>query len=116
VRERLEYAALWILFEDDWRDASAAREICRSTHGRISALGAAWIAPRRNGEFASGISRWSKKQRRTALRGMVRQLGWMGAELPTFRASRKRISSASSCSMDSKISRARKHAAKEFFS
>jgi KDO2-lipid IV(A) lauroyltransferase len=27
---------------------------------------------------------WSKKQRRTALRGMVRQLGWMGAEFAHF--------------------------------
>ena len=27
---------------------------------------------------------WGKKQRRTALRGMVRQLGWMGAEFAHF--------------------------------
>jgi len=82
-------------------DGALPRPLARYAGARTAAflLWARLDCADRNGEFASGIPRMSKKQRRTALRGMVRQLGWWGGVRPTFRAFRKRISSASYCSM-----------------
>jgi len=63
------------------------RPVARFSGARIAAF-LLWLRPglRRAAmeNLRLAFPEWSKKQRRTALRGMVRQLGWMGAEFAHF--------------------------------
>jgi KDO2-lipid IV(A) lauroyltransferase len=63
------------------------RPIARFAGARIAAF-LLWLRPglRRAAmeNLHLAFPEWSKKQRRAALRGMVRQLGWMGAEFAHF--------------------------------
>jgi len=84
VRERLEYAAAWMLLKTI---GAMPRPVARFAGARIAAF-LLWLRPglRRAAmeNLRLAFPEWSKKQRRTALRGMVRQLGWMGAEFAHF--------------------------------
>ncbi len=84
VRERLEYAAAWMLLKTI---GAMPRPVARFSGARIAAF-LLWLRPglRRAAmeNLRLAFPEWSKKQRRTALRGMVRQLGWMGAEFAHF--------------------------------
>jgi KDO2-lipid IV(A) lauroyltransferase len=84
VRERLEYAALWILLKTI---GALPRPLARYAGARTAAF-LLWARPglRRAAmeNLRLAFPEWSKKQRRMALRGMVWQLGWMGAEFAHF--------------------------------
>jgi len=84
VRERLEYAAVWLLLKVV---GAMPRPLARFVGARTASV-LFWtrpglrIAATRNLKLA--FPDWTKRQRRAALRGMVRQLGWMGAEFALF--------------------------------
>jgi KDO2-lipid IV(A) lauroyltransferase len=84
VRERLEYAAAWLLLKTI---GAMPRPLGRFIGARTAAF-LLWVRPglrraaMKNLQLA--FPEWSRKQRRAALRGMVRQLGWMGAEFAHF--------------------------------
>ena len=84
MRERLEYAAAWLLLKII---GAMPRSLARLTGACTAAL-LLWLRPglRRaaNENLRLAIPEWSKKQRRAAIRGMTRQLGWMGAEFAQF--------------------------------
>jgi Kdo2-lipid IVA lauroyltransferase/acyltransferase len=84
VRERLEFAALWILLKTI---GAMPRPLARYAGARTAAF-LLWARPGLHRAAMENLRlafpEWSKKQRRTALRGMVRQLGWMGAEFAHF--------------------------------
>lgn len=84
VRERIEYAAAWLLLKTL---GAMPRPIARFV-GAGTAAFLLWLRPglrRAAGEnLRLAFPEWSKKQRRAAIRGMVRQLGWMGAEFARF--------------------------------
>jgi KDO2-lipid IV(A) lauroyltransferase len=84
VRERLEFAALWILLKTI---GALPRPLARYAGARTAAF-LLWARPGLRHAAMENLRlafpEWSKKQRRTALRGMVRQLGWMGAEFAHF--------------------------------
>src|SRR5713101_7285479 len=84
VRERLEYAAAWMLLKTI---GAMPRPVARFAGARIAAF-LLWLRPglRRAAmeNLHLAFPDWSKKRRGTALRGMVRQLGWMGAEFAHF--------------------------------
>ena len=84
VRERLEYAAVWLLLKTI---GAMPRPLARFAGARA----AAFLLRLRPGLRRAAMENlrlafpdWSKKQRRAAIRGMVRQLGWMGAEFAHF--------------------------------
>jgi Kdo2-lipid IVA lauroyltransferase/acyltransferase len=84
VRERLEYAAAWLLLKTI---GAMPRPLARFVGARTAAL-LLWM---RSGLRRAAIENlklafpaWTKKQRRAAIRGMTRQLGWMGAEFAHF--------------------------------
>lgn len=84
VRERLEYAAVWLLLT---MIGAMPRPLARFAGARA----AAFLLRLRPGlrraameNLRLAFPEWSKKQRRAAIRGMVRQLGWMGAEFAHF--------------------------------
>ncbi|MGH9592442.1 MAG: lysophospholipid acyltransferase family protein, partial [Bryobacteraceae bacterium] len=84
MREALEYAAAWLLLKTiGAMPRPVARFVGAQTTGFLL-----WLRPglRRaameNLRFA--FPEWSAKQRKAALQGMVRQLGWMGAEFAHF--------------------------------
>jgi KDO2-lipid IV(A) lauroyltransferase len=84
VRERLEYAAAWILLKTI---GAMPRPLARYAGTRTAAF-LLWVRPRLRRAAMENLRlafpEWSKKQRRATLRGMVRQLGWMGAEFAHF--------------------------------
>src|SRR5216683_802978 len=84
VRERLEYAAAWMLLKTI---GAMPRPVARFAGARIAAF-LLWLRPglRRAAmeNLRLAFPEWSKRQRWAALRGMVRQLGWMGAEFAHF--------------------------------
>ena len=84
VRERLEYAAVWLLLKTL---GAMPRALARFAGARAAAF-LLWLRPglRRAAmeNLRLAFPGWSKKQRRAAIRGMVRQLGWMGAEFAHF--------------------------------
>ena len=84
VRERLEYAAVWLLLKTI---GAMPRPLARFAGARA----AAFLLRLRPGLRRAAMENlrlafpdWSKKQRHAAIRGMVRQLGWMGAEFAHF--------------------------------
>jgi KDO2-lipid IV(A) lauroyltransferase len=84
VRERLEYAAAWLLLK---MIGAMPRPLARFAGVRMAAF-LLWVRPGLRRAAMDNLSlafpEWSKNQRRAALRGMVRQLGWMGAEFAHF--------------------------------
>jgi Kdo2-lipid IVA lauroyltransferase/acyltransferase len=84
VRERLEFAAAWLLLKTI---GAMPRPVARL----VGASSAALLFRMRPGLRRASMENlklvfpsWTKKQRRAAIRGMVRQLGWMGAEFARF--------------------------------
>ena len=84
VRERLEYAAVWLLLKTF---GAMPRPLARF----VGAGMAAFLFLMRPGLRAAAAENlqlafpaWSKEQRRAVMRGMVRQLGWMAAEFSRF--------------------------------
>jgi len=84
VRERLEYAAAWLLLKTV---GAMPRPVARFAGVRMAAF-LLWMRPglRRAAmeNLRLAFPAWSKNQHRAAFRGMVRQLGWMGAEFAHF--------------------------------
>jgi KDO2-lipid IV(A) lauroyltransferase len=84
VRERVEYAVAWLLLK---KLGAMPRPIARFV-GAVTAAFLLWLRPglRRAAteNLRIAFPEWSKKQRRAAIRGMVRQLGWMAAEFAHF--------------------------------
>lgn len=84
MRERIEYAAAWLLLKIL---GSLPRPVARFL-GASTAAFLLWLRPglrRAAGEnLRLAFPEWNGKQRRAAIRGMVRQLGWMGAEFARF--------------------------------
>jgi Kdo2-lipid IVA lauroyltransferase/acyltransferase len=84
VRERLEYAAVWLLLKGM---GAMPRVLARFVGASTAAL-LLWTRPAlrrtatRNLQLA--FPDWTKKQRSAVLSGMVRQLGWMGVEFAHF--------------------------------
>ncbi len=84
VRESIEYAAVWLLLKLlGWMPRPLAR-----FKGAALARVVLWFFPghRRAADLNLRLAfpDWPKKQRRAVLRGMTRQLGWMGAEFAHF--------------------------------
>jgi KDO2-lipid IV(A) lauroyltransferase len=84
VRERLEYAAVWLLLKII---GAMPRPLARFAGACTAAL-LFWMRPGLRAAASENLKlafpTWSKKQRRAAVRGMVRQLGWMAAEFARF--------------------------------
>jgi Kdo2-lipid IVA lauroyltransferase/acyltransferase len=84
VRERLEYAAAWLLLKTI---GAMPRSLARFVGARMAAL-LLWMRPGLRGAAKENLKlafpEWTGKQRRAAIRGMTRQLGWMGAEFAHF--------------------------------
>jgi Kdo2-lipid IVA lauroyltransferase/acyltransferase len=84
VRERLEYAAVWLLLKTI---GAMPRPLARFVGARTAAF-LFWMRPGLRAAATENLKlafpAWSKKQRRAAIRGMVRQLGWMAAEFAHF--------------------------------
>ena len=84
MRERLEYAAVWLLLKTI---GAMPRPLARFVGARTAAF-LFWMRPGLRSAAAENLKlafpAWSKKQRRAAIRGMVRQLGWMAAEFAHF--------------------------------
>jgi KDO2-lipid IV(A) lauroyltransferase len=84
VRERLEYAALWLVLKTI---GAMPRPLARFIGARTAWL-LFWMRPTLREAAAENLKlafpEWSDKQRRAAIRGMVRQLGWMAAEFAHF--------------------------------
>jgi KDO2-lipid IV(A) lauroyltransferase len=84
VRERLEYAAAWLLLKTI---GAMPRSLARFVGARTAVL-LLWMRPglraAANENLKIAFPEWTKKQRRAAIRGMTRQLGWMGAEFAHF--------------------------------
>ncbi len=84
MREHLEYAALWVLLKTI---GVLPRPVARFVGARTAAV-LFWMRPGLRAAASENLKLafpdWSRKQRRAAIRGMVRQLGWMGAEFALF--------------------------------
>jgi KDO2-lipid IV(A) lauroyltransferase len=84
VRERLEYAALWLLLKTI---GALPRPLARFVAARTTAF-LFWMRPGLRAAATENLKlafpEWNKKQRRAVIRGMVRQLGWMAAEFARF--------------------------------
>jgi KDO2-lipid IV(A) lauroyltransferase len=84
VRERLEYLAAWLLLKTM---GAMPRPLARFTGARLAAF-LFWLRPGLRRAATENLQlafpEWSKKQRQAVIWGMVRQLGWMGAEFAHF--------------------------------
>jgi KDO2-lipid IV(A) lauroyltransferase len=84
VRERLEYAAVWLLLKTI---GALPRPVARFTGACTAAL-LFWMRPSLRSAAAENLALafpdWTPKQRRAVIRGMVRQLGWMAGEFTHF--------------------------------
>jgi KDO2-lipid IV(A) lauroyltransferase len=84
VRESLEYSAAWLLLK---MIGAVPRPLARFVGARTAAL-LFLMRPRLRAAASENLQLafpdWSDKQRRAAIRGMVRQLGWMAAEFAHF--------------------------------
>ena len=84
MQQRLEYAALWLLLKTI---GAMPRPLARFVGARTAAI-LFWMRPSLRAAASENLKLafpdWSRKQRRAAIRGMVRQLGWMGAEFAHF--------------------------------
>jgi Kdo2-lipid IVA lauroyltransferase/acyltransferase len=80
----LEYAAAWLVLKTI---GVMPRPLARFVGARTAAL-LLWMRPGLRGAANENLKlafpAWTKKQRRAAIRGMTRQLGWMGAEFTHF--------------------------------
>jgi KDO2-lipid IV(A) lauroyltransferase len=80
----MEYAAAWLLLKTV---GAMPRPLARFFSARTAAI-LFWLRPglRRAAieNLRLAFPDWSDKQRRAAIRGMVRQLGWMAAEFAHF--------------------------------
>jgi KDO2-lipid IV(A) lauroyltransferase len=84
VRERLEYAAVWLLLKVM---GAMPRALARFA-GASAAAALLWMRPGLRRAATKNLQLafpdWTKKQRRAVLDGMVRQVGWMCAEFARF--------------------------------
>ena len=84
MRERLEYAAVWLLLKTI---GAMPRPLARFFGARTVAF-LFWLRPGMRSAATENLKlafpAWTGKQRRAAIRGMVRQLGWMAAEFARF--------------------------------
>jgi KDO2-lipid IV(A) lauroyltransferase len=84
VRERLEYAVVWLLLKTL---GAMPRAVARFVGARTAAF-LFFLRPGLKDAAVENLKlafpAWSGKQRHAAIRGMVRQLGWMGAEFARF--------------------------------
>jgi KDO2-lipid IV(A) lauroyltransferase len=84
VRQRLEYAAVWLLLKTI---GATPRPLARFAGARVAAF-LLWVRPglRRAAmeNLRLAFPDGSGKQRRAVIGGMVRQLGWMAAEFAHF--------------------------------
>jgi Kdo2-lipid IVA lauroyltransferase/acyltransferase len=80
----LEYAAVWLLLKTI---GVLPRPLARFVGARTAAV-MFWMRPGLRAAASENLKlalpEWSQKQRRKAIRGMVRQLGWMAAEFARF--------------------------------
>src|SRR5580704_16768188 len=80
----MEYAAAWLLLK---MIGALPRPLARFVGARTAAL-LFLMRPGLRAAAAKNLKLafpgWSKQQRRAAIRGMVRQLGWMAAEFAHF--------------------------------
>ena len=84
MRERLEYAAVWLLLK---LVGTIPRPLARFAGARTAAFLFWMRAPLRRAAAENlklAFPEWTGKQRRAAIRGMVKQLGWMAAEFAHF--------------------------------
>ena len=84
MRERLEYAAVWLLLK---LVGTIPRPLARFAGARTAAFLFWMRAPLRCAAAENlklAFPEWTGKQRRAAIRGMVKQLGWMAAEFAHF--------------------------------
>lgn len=84
MREWLEYAAAWLLLK--WIGAMP-RGLARFMGARTTAvllLGRPGLRSAALQNLRMAFPDWSDAQRRAAIRGMVRQVGWMAAEFARF--------------------------------
>jgi KDO2-lipid IV(A) lauroyltransferase len=84
VRERLEYAAVWLLLKTI---GALPRPAARFVGACTAAL-LFWMRPSLRAAAAENLALafpdWTPKQHRAVIRGMVRQLGWMAGEFTHF--------------------------------
>jgi KDO2-lipid IV(A) lauroyltransferase len=84
VRERLEYAAVWLLL----KTVGAIPRPAARFVGACTAAFLFWMRPGLRAAASENLKlafpSWTKKQRRAAIRSMVQQLGWMAAEFAHF--------------------------------
>jgi len=84
VRERLEYAAVWLLLKTM---GILPRSLARFTGASVAAI-LFWLRPGLRAAASENLQLafpdWTPAQRRAAIRGMVRQLGWMAGEFAHF--------------------------------
>ena len=84
MRERLEYAAVWLLLKTI---GALPRPVARFAGARTAAI-LFWMRPGLRAAASENLKLafpdWSPKERRAAIRGMVRQLGWMAGEFTQF--------------------------------
>jgi len=80
----LEYAAAWLLLKTI---GALPRSLARFTGARLAAF-LLWVRPDLHRAAMENLRlafpEWDNGRRRTVIRGMVRQLGWMGAEFARF--------------------------------
>ena len=84
MRERLEYAAVWLLLKTI---GALPRPAARFVGARTAAL-LFWMRPSLRAAAAENLALafpdWTPKKRRAVIRGMVKQLGWMAGEFTHF--------------------------------
>ena len=84
MRERVEYAAVWLLLKTI---GLLPRSLARFVGARIAAS-LFWMRPSLRATASENLQLafpdWTPRQRRAAIRGMVRQLGWMAGEFTQF--------------------------------
>jgi Kdo2-lipid IVA lauroyltransferase/acyltransferase len=84
VRERLEYLAVLLLLKTI---GAMPRALARFVGAQTAAF-LLWLRPGLRHAASENLKlafpEWNSKQRSAAIRGMVRQLGWMGAEFAHF--------------------------------
>ena len=84
MREWLEYAAAWMALKFL---GGLPRPVARTVGAQLAALAYLFLPPlRRAATFNLRLAfpEWAEAQRRRAIRGMVRQMGWMAAEFSRF--------------------------------
>src|SRR6202521_5047177 len=84
MKESFEYAAVWVILKGL---SVLPRPLARSFGaGAVRIFYALWPGLRKTAEVNLRIAfpEWSDAQRRTVIRGMLRNLGWMAAEFARF--------------------------------